>query len=42
MANNFGAQSKPMNFGESISTCLKKYAVFEGRASKSEFWCISN
>ena len=38
MANNFGAQSKPMNFGESISTCLKKYAVFEGRASKSEFW----
>ena len=27
-----------MSFGESIGTCLKKYAVFEGRASKSEFW----
>ena len=27
-----------MTLGESISTCLKKYFVFEGRASKSEFW----
>jgi len=27
-----------MMFGESISTCLKKYFVFEGRASKSEYW----
>ena len=38
MANNFGSGSEPMNFGESISTCLKKYFVFDGGASKSEFW----
>ena len=27
-----------MTFSESISTCLKKYFVFEGRASRSEYW----
>ena len=27
-----------MTFGESISTCFKKYFVIKGRASKSEFW----
>ena len=27
-----------MTFGESISTCFKKYLVLKGRASKSEFW----
>ena len=27
-----------MNFKESISTCLSKYAVFTGRAVKSEFY----
>lgn len=27
-----------MTFGESISTCFSKYATFEGRASRSEFW----
>jgi len=27
-----------MTFGESLSTCLKKYFVFEGRASRSEYW----
>ena len=27
-----------MTFGESLSTCFKKYFVLEGRASKSEFW----
>ncbi len=27
-----------MTFGESISTCFKKYVVFDGRASRSEFW----
>ena len=27
-----------MNFSESLSTCLKKYFVFEGRASRSEYW----
>jgi len=29
-----------MTLGESISTCFKKYFVFEGRASKSEFWWL--
>lgn len=27
-----------MTFIESIKTCLKKYAVFSGRASRSEYW----
>ena len=27
-----------MNFTESLNTCLKKYFVFEGRASRSEYW----
>lgn len=27
-----------MNFGQSVSTCLSKYATFGGRASRSEFW----
>ena len=27
-----------MTFGESISTCFTKYAAFDGRASRSEFW----
>ena len=27
-----------MNFGQAISTCLKKYATFGGRASRPEFW----
>ena len=27
-----------MNFGQSISTCMSKYAKFSGRASRSEFW----
>lgn len=27
-----------MTFGESIGTCLKKYATVEGRASRSEYW----
>ena len=38
MSNNYGQSSEDLHFGQSISTCLKKYAVFEGRASKSEFW----
>ena len=24
--------------GNAVSVCLKKYATFEGRASRSEFW----
>ena len=27
-----------MTFGESINGCFSKYAEFNGRASKSEFW----
>jgi uncharacterized membrane protein YhaH (DUF805 family) len=27
-----------MNFGESISTCMGKFATFSGRASRSEYW----
>ena len=27
-----------MNFGQAISSCLSKYAIFSGRASRSEFW----
>ena len=27
-----------MTFGESINICFKKYATFEGRASRSEYW----
>ena len=27
-----------MSLGESVSVCLKKYFVVEGRASLSEFW----
>lgn len=27
-----------MSFGQSISTCFSKIGVFEGRASRSEFW----
>ena len=27
-----------MDFGTAIKTCFSKYAVFSGRASRSEFW----
>ncbi|MDO5761980.1 MAG: DUF805 domain-containing protein [Bacteroidales bacterium] len=27
-----------MTFGESIKTCFSKYATFEGRATRSEYW----
>ena len=27
-----------MNFGQAISACLSKYAMFSGRASRPEFW----
>ena len=31
-----------MNFTQSISTCMRKYVTFSGRATRSEFWwfCI--
>jgi uncharacterized membrane protein YhaH (DUF805 family) len=30
-----------MTFTESISSCFKKYATFNGRASRSEYWWFS-
>lgn len=27
-----------MTFSDSISTCFSKYATFDGRASRSEYW----
>jgi uncharacterized membrane protein YhaH (DUF805 family) len=27
-----------MSFSQSITTCLSKYAVFSGRASRAEYW----
>lgn len=27
-----------MTFGESIKTCFSKYATFDGRAVRSEYW----
>ena len=27
-----------MSFGDAVRTCLNKYATFDGRASRSEFW----
>ena len=27
-----------MNFGQAIAICLRKYATFSGRASRSEYW----
>jgi uncharacterized membrane protein YhaH (DUF805 family) len=27
-----------MGFGEAIATCLRKYAVFRGRATRPEYW----
>lgn len=27
-----------MGFGEAISTCFRKYAVFSGRATRPEYW----
>ena len=27
-----------MNFGQSVSTCLRKYADFAGRGPRPEFW----
>ena len=38
MNNNFGAPPSSLGFGESITTCFKKYFIFEGRAGLGEFW----
>jgi len=29
-----------MTYGEAVSTCLHKYVDFNGRASRSEYWCF--
>jgi uncharacterized membrane protein YhaH (DUF805 family) len=33
-----GGAAPPQSFVGAISTCLTKYAVFSGRASRSEYW----
>ena len=38
MKNNYGQETEPVDFGESIQICFAKYAAFDGRASRSEFW----
>ena len=37
MKNNYGQETEPVDFGESIQICFAKYAAFDGRASRSEF-----
>src|SRR5690242_16512153 len=27
-----------MSFGEAVSTCLRKYVTFDGRATRPEYW----
>ncbi len=36
--NRFGRPGKPMNFGQSVQSCMTAYAAANGRASRSEFW----
>jgi uncharacterized membrane protein YhaH (DUF805 family) len=31
-------QETKMNFQQAVMTCFQKYVVFEGRASRSEYW----
>ena len=38
MKNNYGEKPDSVGFGEAISVCFKKYFVFEGRATQSEYW----
>ena len=38
MKNNYGEKPDSVDFGEAISICFKKYFVFEGRATQSEYW----
>jgi uncharacterized membrane protein YhaH (DUF805 family) len=30
--------ARPLGLREAVETCIRKYAVFRGRASRSEFW----
>jgi uncharacterized membrane protein YhaH (DUF805 family) len=34
----FPEEETHMNFGQAIATCFSKYFVFEGRATRPEFW----
>lgn len=36
--NRFTPLGEPKSFSGAISTCLQKYADFQGRASRSEYW----
>jgi uncharacterized membrane protein YhaH (DUF805 family) len=31
-------ETESMRFGRAVTTCLRKFAVFNGRASRTEFW----
>src|SRR5262249_40315340 len=33
-----GSEGRTMDFGTAIRTCFQKYAVFSGRARRSEYW----
>jgi len=35
---NSTISGEPMTFGNAIATCLSKYADFEGRAARPEYW----
>jgi uncharacterized membrane protein YhaH (DUF805 family) len=36
--NASGQAAPSMGFGKAITTCLRKYAVFKGRATRPEYW----
>ena len=36
--NRFGPPSEPVSFAGAVATCLRKYADFNGRARRSEYW----
>lgn len=37
-AAGWQAGAPPMGFGAAIKTCFQKYATFEGRAARPEYW----
>ncbi|MDV6333187.1 DUF805 domain-containing protein [Asticcacaulis sp. 201] len=36
--NRFGGVPAPAGFGEAVGICFRKFADFNGRAARSEFW----
>jgi uncharacterized membrane protein YhaH (DUF805 family) len=37
-ASSYYGGGSSMGFGQAVATCFRKYAVFSGRASRSEYW----